>query len=77
MWKVTFTQDTEKPGVGTMAASYSDATSLAISYSNRVDTSQNLNPFIAAAQAALAEKQAAIADAAAICASVEAALNGV
>lgn len=74
-WTVSFTQDTEVKGLGTLRASYDNGTVQA-SYSERTDTNGDFGAFVAACEAALLKVQGNRTDMAAISAKIELVLNG-
>ena len=73
-WTVSFTQDTEVKGLGTLRASYDNGTVQA-SYSERTDTNGDFAAFVAACEAALLKVQGNLTDMAVISAKIEAVLN--
>jgi len=74
-WTVNYTQDTDKPGVGTLVATFDDGAGLTASYGDRVDTTSDFGGFIQKAKDTLAAKQKMMGDMAAIRTKIEAALN--
>ena len=75
-WAVSFVQDTEVKGLGTLRASFDNGTVQA-SYSERTDTNGDFGAFVAACNAALLKAQSSRSDMTAISAKIELALNGV
>ena len=73
-WAVSFTQDTEVKGLGTLRASYDNGTVQA-SYSERTNTNGDFGAFVAACNAALLKAQGSRTDMAVISAKIEAVLN--
>ena len=73
-WAVSFVQDTEVKGLGTLLAYYDNGTVQA-SYSERTDTNGDFGAFVAACNAALLKAQGSRTDMAVISAKIEAVLN--
>ena len=73
-WAVSFIQDTEVKGLGTLRASFDNGTVQA-SYSERTDTNGDFGAFVAACNAALLKAQGSRTDMAVISAKIEAVLN--
>jgi len=73
-WAVSFIQDTEVKGLGTLRASFDNGTVQA-SYSERTDTNGDFGAFVAACNASLLKVQGNRTDMAVISAKIEAVLN--
>lgn len=75
MWTVTFRQDTEAKGVGTLTASFDDSTTTC-AHSERCDTNGDFGAFIESCNAALAKTRDSKSEMQAVAAKIEAVLNG-
>jgi len=73
-WAVSFIQDTEVKGLGTLRASFDNGTVQA-SYSERTNTNGDFGAFVTACEAALSKVQESRTDMAVISAKIEAVLN--
>ena len=75
VWTVTFRQDTEAKGVGTLTATFSDGT-YNVSLSDRCDTNSDFGGFITKAQEMLLKEQDTKSEMVAIANKIETILNG-
>ena len=73
-WTVSFTQDTEVKGLGTLRASFDDGV-IQVSHSERTDTNGDFGAFIATCNAVLSKAQGSRTEMTAISAKIEAVLN--
>lgn len=77
-WQLTYTQDTEIPGVGTATASYADdAGNVNVTHSGRIDNRDGatISEFIDAALAKYARRQKIDADTVPLLAKIQAVLD--
>jgi hypothetical protein len=75
MWTVSFRQDTEAKGVGTLTAMFDDGTVTA-THSARVDTNSDFGGFVAGCEAVLSKTRDQRTEMQAVAAKIEAVLNG-
>lgn len=74
-WTVSFTQDTEVKGLGTLSAVFDDGT-IRCQHTERTDTNGDFGRFIDNCNATLANVREQRGEMDAICAKVSAVLNG-
>lgn len=75
-WTVTFRQDTETKGVGTLTAVFDDGLGMTCTHSERCDTNGDFGGFISACNTTLAKTQAGRTEMQAVAMKIEAVLNG-
>lgn len=74
-WTVTFRQDTEAKGVGTLTANYDDGAGITCMHSDRCDTNADFGAFIERCEATLAKATADRSDMLAVAAKIATVLN--
>jgi len=76
MWTVSFRQDTELKGVGSLTASYDDTLGITCAHTARVDTNSDFGAFVQACRDVLAKTTLQRSELLAVAAKVELVLNG-
>jgi len=76
MWIVSFRQDTEVKGVGSLTAHYDDTLGITCAHTARVDTNSDFGAFVQACRDVLAKTALQQNELLAVAAKVERALNG-
>jgi len=76
MWIVSFLQDTELKGVGSLTANYDDKLGITCAHTERVDTNSDFGAFVQASRDVLAKTTLQRSELLAVAAKVELVLNG-